>query len=70
MELRGAVGISVPFDVAACARVLDRGFHLVYAANFLRTMRSKVIEKARRYPGFVRRGGDAPRGPSPATTGS
>jgi hypothetical protein len=53
-ELRGAVGISVPFDVAASARVLDRGFHrLVYAANFLRTMRSKVIEKARRYPGFV-----------------
>ena len=50
----GAVGISVPFDVAACARVLDRGFHrLVYAANFLRTMRSKVIEKAQRYPGFV-----------------
>jgi hypothetical protein len=40
--------------VAACARVLDRGFHrLVYAANFLRTMRSKVIEKERRYPGFV-----------------
>ena len=54
VELRGAVGISVPFDVAACARVLDRGFHrLVYAANFLRTMRSKVIEKAQRYPGFV-----------------
>jgi hypothetical protein len=53
-ELRGAVGISVPFDVAACARVLDRGVRrLVYAANFLRTMRSKVIEKARRYPGFV-----------------
>jgi uncharacterized protein len=53
-ELLGAVGISVPFDVGACARVLDRGFHrLVYAANFLRTMRSKVIEKARRYPGFV-----------------
>jgi predicted alpha/beta-fold hydrolase len=53
-ELLGAVGISVPFDVAACARVLDRGFRrLVYAANFLRTMRSKVVEKARRYPGFV-----------------
>jgi len=53
-ELRGAVGISVPFDVAASARVLDRGLRrLVYAANFLRTMRSKVIEKARRYPGFV-----------------
>ena len=34
--------------------MLDRGLHrLVYAANFLRTMRSKVIEKERRYPGFV-----------------
>ena len=53
-ELRGAVGISVPFDVAASARVLDRGFRrLVYATNFLKTMRSKVIEKERRYPGFV-----------------
>ena len=53
-EFRGAVGISVPFDVAASARVLDQGFHrLVYAANFLRTMRVKVVEKARRYPGFV-----------------
>src|SRR5262249_26203790 len=53
-EVRGAVGISVPFDVAASARVLDRGLRrLVYAANFLKSMRSKVIEKARRYPGFV-----------------
>jgi len=53
-ELMGAVGISVPFDVGACARVLDRGLRrLVYAHNFLRTMRSKVVEKARRYPGFV-----------------
>ena len=53
-ELRGAVGISVPFDVAASARVLDRGLRRrVYAANFLKTMRSKVVEKARRYPGFV-----------------
>ena len=53
-EMRGAVGISVPFDVAASARVLDRGLRrLVYAANFLKTMRSKVIEKERRYPGFV-----------------
>jgi predicted alpha/beta-fold hydrolase len=53
-EILGAVGISVPFDVAACARVLDGGLRrLVYAANFLKTMRSKVLDKARRYPGFV-----------------
>jgi predicted alpha/beta-fold hydrolase len=53
-ELVGAVGISVPFDVAACARVLDRGLRrAVYGANFLRTMRRKVLDKARLYPGFV-----------------
>jgi predicted alpha/beta-fold hydrolase len=53
-EVCGAVGISVPFDVAACAQGLDRGLRrLVYAANFLRTMRAKVLAKARHHPGFV-----------------
>ena len=50
----GAVAISVPFDLVACARRLDRGFHRqLYTARFLRTMRAKVREKARRHPGFV-----------------
>jgi len=54
VQLRAAVGVSVPFDLVGCARRLDRGLHrTVYAANFLRTMRRKVREKARRYPGFV-----------------
>ncbi|MBI3635698.1 MAG: alpha/beta fold hydrolase [Candidatus Rokubacteria bacterium] len=45
--LRGAVTISVPYDLAACARVLDRGFRrAVYTANFMRTLRRKVREKA------------------------
>lgn len=52
--LGGAVAISVPFDLVACARVLDRGFaRVVYTANFLRTMKRKVRDKAARYPGFV-----------------
>jgi predicted alpha/beta-fold hydrolase len=52
--LRGAVGISVPFDLAACARVLESGLpRTLYTANFLRTMRSKVVRKAAAYPGFV-----------------
>ncbi len=52
--LRGAVGISVPFDLAACARAIDRGFNrVVYTTNFLRTMRAKVVAKARSHPGFV-----------------
>jgi uncharacterized protein len=50
----GAVAISAPFDLVACARVLDRGFaRAVYTANFLRTMKRKARDKATRYPGFV-----------------
>jgi uncharacterized protein len=52
--IAGAAAISVPFDLGACAAALDRGFNrAVYTANFMRTMRRKVIEKARVYPGFV-----------------
>jgi uncharacterized protein len=51
----GAVAISVPFDLASCARVLDRGPRCwVYTANFLKTMRTKVIEKAARDPEMAR----------------
>ena len=53
-QLRACVGVSVPFDLAACARRLDRGLHrAVYAANFLRTMRRKVRDKARDLPAAV-----------------
>jgi uncharacterized protein len=50
-EVVGAVAISAPFDLASCTRVLDRGPRCwVYTANFLRTMRAKVIDKAARDP--------------------
>lgn len=53
-SVRAAAAICVPFDLAACARVLDRGFErAVYTANFLRTMKRKVELKARAHPGFV-----------------
>jgi predicted alpha/beta-fold hydrolase len=53
-QLVGAVAISVPFDLRASARVLDRGFaRAVYTANFLKTMKRKARDKAARYPGFV-----------------
>lgn len=53
-QVFGAVGVSVPFDLGACARRLDSGLHrALYTANFLRTMRRKVRDKARQYPGFV-----------------
>jgi len=53
-QLVAAVGISVPFDLAGCATELDRGWRrVVYTEHFLRTMRRKVVDKARRFPGFV-----------------
>ncbi len=53
-QVGGAAAISVPFDLAASARVLDRGFQrAVYTKNFLRTMKRKVEAKAERFPGFV-----------------
>lgn len=53
-QVVAAVGISVPFDLAACARALDVGFQrLVYTNNFLHSFRAKVRDKARAYPGFV-----------------
>jgi hypothetical protein len=52
--LVGAVGISVPFDLEACARVMDRGLQRVlYTASFMRSFRRKTRAKARAFPGFV-----------------
>ncbi|MBI4636443.1 MAG: alpha/beta fold hydrolase [Candidatus Rokubacteria bacterium] len=53
-QLRGAVAISTPFDLAACARALDRGLRrALYTANFMRTLRRKVRAKARSHGAFV-----------------
>jgi hypothetical protein len=52
-EVRGAAAISVPFDLGGCARALDGpGFwSLVYRARFMRRLRRKAADKARRFPG-------------------
>lgn len=53
-SIAGAVAISVPFDLAACARVMDRGLRKVlYTASFMRSFHQKTRAKARAYPGFV-----------------
>jgi predicted alpha/beta-fold hydrolase len=52
--LVAAVAISVPFDLAACARRMDVGFQkAVYTASFMRTFHAKTRAKARAHPGFV-----------------
>jgi len=53
-QVVGAVAISVPFDLASSARMLDRGLRrAVYTASFLRTLRRKVALKAQSHPDFV-----------------
>jgi predicted alpha/beta-fold hydrolase len=52
--LAGAVGISVPFDLGACARTMDQGSQrFLYTPSFMRSLRRKVTAKARMYPDFV-----------------
>jgi hypothetical protein len=52
-EVRGAAVISVPFDLAASAAAIDGpGFwNRVYRERFMRRLRRKAAEKARRFPG-------------------
>lgn len=53
-EFAAAVAISVPFDLAGCAMGLAHGFRrALYTEHFLRSLRRKVRDKERRFPGFV-----------------
>jgi uncharacterized protein len=51
-EVCGAAVVSVPFDLAACAAVIDGpGFwNHVYRSRFLRGLRRKARDKAKRFP--------------------
>jgi uncharacterized protein len=52
-EVRGAVALSVPFDLAASGKTLDGpGFwRFIYRTRFLRTLKKKALEKLARFPG-------------------
>ena len=52
--LAAAVAISVPFDLAGCARLMDRGLpKVLYTTSFMRSLRQKTLAKSRAFPGFV-----------------
>ena len=53
--VRRAAAVSVPFDLAASARHISRGFARVYDRNFLRTLRHKALAKLALYPGLFDR---------------
>ena len=49
-EVAGAVAISTPFDLAACAGVLDRGLsRLLYTEHFLRTHEGQAPRQGGRH---------------------
>jgi predicted alpha/beta-fold hydrolase len=48
-----AAAVSVPFDLAAGSRHLERGFSRLYARHFLATLKAKAIAKARQFPDSI-----------------
>ena len=52
-QVRAAVAVSVPFDLARCARQIERGFARVYGRFFVRSLRAKTLAKLERFPGIV-----------------
>ena len=49
-QLRGAVAVSVPYDLERSARQIGRGFARLYEHVFLRTLRRKAQAKLHRFP--------------------
>jgi len=52
--LHAAAGVSVPLDLVVAGKHLSRGLNRhLYSRHFLRTMKTKVLEKAQRFPGLI-----------------
>lgn len=49
----GACAVSAPLDLVAAGDALGRGFNRLYTWSFLRTLKRKSLDKARRFPGLL-----------------
>jgi hypothetical protein len=49
-DIRAAVALSTPYDLAASDRQLDSAVGRLYVRNFLRTLREKALSATRRFP--------------------
>lgn len=54
-RIRGAVAVSVPFDLSRSSRHIDQGFSKVYQRHFLRSLKRKAETKLERYPDLFSR---------------
>lgn len=50
--LDAAAAVSVPFDLTAAGRQLERGFNRIYTRYFLRRLKRKSLAKLERFPGL------------------
>lgn len=55
-QVVGAAAISVPYDLEAGSRHLQRGFAKVYDRHFLKSLRRKALMKLEQHPGLFDRG--------------
>jgi predicted alpha/beta-fold hydrolase len=49
-QLRAAAAVSVPYDLEAGSRRIERGFSRLYTRHFLRTLRRKALAKLTHHP--------------------
>lgn len=52
VNVAAAAAVSVPFDLSRSAAAINQGFSRVYQRFFLRTLKTKIAEKARRFHGL------------------
>jgi predicted alpha/beta-fold hydrolase len=52
IQVRAAIAISTPYDLARSSKAIDTGFSRLYQWNFLRSLRRKAGEKLRQHPGI------------------
>lgn len=53
-QVKKAVCVSTPFDLAKTVENLDKGFnHRLYTRLLLKELKTKTLEKEKRFPGFV-----------------
>ena len=51
-QVRAATAVSVPYDLEAGSRHLQRGFARVYDRHFLKSLRRKAMRKLQQHPGL------------------
>jgi uncharacterized protein len=50
LNVKAAAAISVPFDLERSSKRINQGFSRLYERFFLRSLKRKAVEKARRFP--------------------